>query len=884
MTANIDENKVDEQIEYAISLQKERKFTQAKLIYESLLKINSNQFKIFYLLGTLEAQIGNFDKSIDYLLNANKINSNSWEVNSNLGNAYIEVNDFKMAVKFYNKSIKINQYNKNLFYSCGIAYGRLEQHANAVRSYKKALNLDPSYKAANLQLAISQVKLSKFKSAFENFKILLVDEPENSEINFQYGVALLLSENYVEAIIYLENSIKLKTDFSEAYLILGDAYRALNKNLEAIEKYNNSISLNDKNYTSFYNLSLALIDCKKYKEALINIERVLELRPNFDQAYNALGVLYINLGDFNLAYDNLSKAIELNPVDPSYFLNRGNVLSTLRRFNECLLDYDKAIELKSDYAQAYCNSGYVLLNNLFNTESALVFFDVAIGLQPNLTQALVNRAECFVRLGQFQRALDDFLKALEQDGGSEYTLGKCLHYKMKICDWSNLNDGILICESMLEDHLLAAVPFETLNFFDNPHLHLRSAELFNAHKALPNNHLGEFKKRNSNPIVKVGYFSADLYFHPVSIWLTEQLENHDKTKVELYAFCLKPVQDLMRDRLEAAFDHWVDVTNMSDVEVANLSRELEIDVAIDLNGHTGDGRPGIFAARAAPIQLNHLGFPGSMGAEYIDYLIFPTPRLDEDLAELARNRQFITEKIAYVPSSYTYDRQRQLSDEPLTRAQFGLPETGFVFTCQNGCQKLLPEVFDVWMEILKAVPGSVLWLLRPNETAVKNLIKEANARGVEAERLIFTTREVVPIDQEKARIAKYLASYKLADLFLDTWPYNAGTTAIDALWAGLPVLTKEGKAPVARMAAGALRGIEVPELITRTPQAYQELAIELAHSPERLKQLKEKVQANRLTTALFDPVANTRHIENAFLEMHRRYKAGLAPEDLYIKE
>jgi predicted O-linked N-acetylglucosamine transferase (SPINDLY family) len=271
-----------------------------------------------------------------------------------------------------------------------------------------------------------------------------------------------------------------------------------------------------------------------------------------------------------------------------------------------------------------------------------------------------------------------------------------------------------------------------------------------------------------------------------------------------------------------------------------------------------------------------------MGAEYIDYIICNAHRPDDDLKALARNRQFITEKIAYVPNNYTYDRQRQISDESLTRAQFGLPETGFVFTCQNGCQKLMPEVFDIWMEILKAVPGSVLWLLKPNEMAVKNLIKEANARGVEAERIIFTAREEVAIDQEKARIAKYLASYKLADLFLDTWPYNAGTTAIDALWAGLPVLTKTGEAMVARMATEALRAIEVPELITRTPQAYQELAIELANSPDKLKQLKDKVQRNRLTSALFDPVGNTRHIENAYLEMYRRYQEGSEPEDFTL--
>jgi predicted O-linked N-acetylglucosamine transferase (SPINDLY family) len=272
-----------------------------------------------------------------------------------------------------------------------------------------------------------------------------------------------------------------------------------------------------------------------------------------------------------------------------------------------------------------------------------------------------------------------------------------------------------------------------------------------------------------------------------------------------------------------------------------------------------------------------------MGAEYIDYMFGQTLGSEENLEDWASTRPFITEKIAYVPSVFTYDRQRQVSDEPLTRAQYGLPEKGFVFTCQIGCQKLMPEVFDIWMDILKAVPGSVLWLLKPNDTAVRNLIKEAKARGVDAERLIFTEREVVSMDQEKARIGRYLASYKLADLFLDTWPYNAGTTAVDALWAGLPVLTKKGKALVARMATEALRGIEVPELITKTPEEYKELAIELAHNPDKLKLLREKIQRNRLTTSLFDPVANTRHIENAYLEMYRRYAAGEQPNDFIVQ-
>ena len=879
---NKDINLFDLQVENAINLQRNGEFEQARLIYEKLLNKSINKFKILFLLGTLEAQCHNFSKAINFLLKASKLSPNSWEISYNLGNAYTEINEFNNAVKFYNQAIKVNSNNSKLFYYRGTAYNRLEQYAKAVKDLEKALNLDPDNTPANLQLAIALVKLSEYEKAIKNFEIIINIEPENPEFYFQYGVSLFANKNYLAAIACLENAIKFKKEFPEAYLVLGDAQHALNKKQEAINSYKNSINLNNKNEIAHYNLAIVLMQSKSYHESLLKLEEILQLNPNSHLAYNAMCNIYLFVGQLDLSLEKVSKAIELNPNDADYYMNRGNVLSGLRRFNECLNDYSKALEIKPNNAQAYTNIGYVLLNYLGNAEAALPVLDAAIMLNPDLSVALINRAECLVRLHQYDSALIDFLKALELDGDSDYILGKCLHYKMKISDWSNLDEGFLICETMLNDKKLGAVPFETLNFFDKPDIHLLAAELYNNQKARPNNSLGKIDKRSFKSTIKVAFVSADLYNHPASIWLAEQLENHDRSKVELYAFCSKLINDPMRDRLEAAFDHWIDVTNLSDLQVAKLSRELEIDIAIDANGHTGDGRPGIFAARAAPIQVSHLGYPGSMGAEYIDYMFGQSLGSEAYLKEIAFYRQFITEKIAYVPSSFTYDRQRRVSQEPLTRAQFGLPEKGFVFSCQNGCQKLLPEVFDVWMAILRAVPGSVLWLLKPNEAAIKNLIKEAEVRGVEAERLIFTAREVVPIDQERARIGKYLASYKLADLFLDTWPYNAGTTAVDALWAGLPVLTKTGKAMVARMATEALRAIEVPELITKTPEEYKDLAIELAHNPGKLKQLKEKVQRNRLTTALFDPVANTRHIENAYLEMYRRYQEGLAPEDFFV--
>lgn len=878
---SFNKNPKNNPIDIAITLQKSEKFEEAKAIYNSLLKENKNNFQALYLLGTLEAQCSNYNKAILFLSKANKINSNSWEINHNLGNAYFEISDYKKAKLFYKKSIKINNNNEKIYYKLGLTYKKLEEYSNALAVFEQAIIINPSYTNSILESAIIFFQIGKKAESFQCFEKIIKIDSNNSFYYFHYGAALVLCEKYLEAIPYLEKSINIKNDFPDAYLSLGDAFHGLRDNQNALKNYQISININN-NVIALFNISHTYMELKKYEEALFYLREVLIINPEFDQAYNAIGVVYIHMGYFDLAYQNLTIAIELNSKEPSYFLNRGNTLASLKKFDDSTLDYLKAIEIKPDYAEAYCNHGYLLLNNMFRPAAALVLFDVAVGLNPNFTKALVNRAECFVRLNEYEKALNDFLKALEADPESEYTLGKCLHYKMKICDWNNLNEGISICQSMLESNMLVAVPFETLNFLDNPRLHMRSSELFINHKARTNSVLGEIVKYKPKSIIKIGYYSADLYSHPVSIWLAEQLENHDKTKVELYAFCLKSVQDPMRDRLEAAFDHWIDVTHMSDLEVAKLSREHEIDVAIDLNGHTGDGRPGIFAARAAPIQVSHLGFPGTMGAEYIDYIICNAPAQEIVLEPREKNRQFVTEKIAYVPSNFTYDRQRKLSEEPLTRAKYGLPETGFVFTCQNGCQKLMPEVFGIWMEILKAVPGSVLWLLMPNELAKSNLIKEANARGVEEVRLIFTAREVVSMDQERARIGRYLASYKLADLFLDTWPYNAGTTAVDALWAGLPVLTKTGQSMVARMATEALEAIKVPELVTKTPDEYKGLAIELAHNPDKLKQLRDKVLVNRLTTTLFDPVSNTRHIENAYLEMYRRYQEDIKLEDFTI--
>lgn len=371
--------------------------------------------------------------------------------------------------------------------------------------------------------------------------------------------------------------------------------------------------------------------------------------------------------------------------------------------------------------------------------------------------------------------------------------------------------------------------------------------------------------------IHVAYVSADFREHATSYLMAGMFECHDKTKFEITAISIGPDDaSALRGRLRAAFDDFFDGSLLSDDEIARWIRQKEIDILIDLNGFTQNARTGIFTRRSAPIQVNYLGFPGTMGASYIDYLFADATLVPQS------HQQDYSEKIVYLPNSYQVnDRKRAISERTLTREDMGLKDHSFVFCCFNNNFKIAPETFDHWSRVLKQVDGSVLWLLESNATAAGNLRKEARSRGLDPERLIFAP--LVPLPD-------HLARHRCADLFLDTLPYNAHTTASDALWSGLPVLTQIGETFAGRVAASLLIAIGLPELITSTPQAYEELAIELATDPKKLAAIKCKLARNRLTTPLFDTHLFTRHIERAYEAIYARYKTGLPPDHIYVTQ
>jgi predicted O-linked N-acetylglucosamine transferase (SPINDLY family) len=351
--------------------------------------------------------------------------------------------------------------------------------------------------------------------------------------------------------------------------------------------------------------------------------------------------------------------------------------------------------------------------------------------------------------------------------------------------------------------------------------------------------------------------------------MAELFELHDKNQFEIVGFSFGPTaNDWMRQRLEKSFDQFIEVGSKSDVEVAKLSRDLNIDIAVDLKGFTQDARTGIFSYRAAPIQVNYLGYPGTMGADYIDYII-----ADKTLIPLDAQSSY-TEKVVYLPNSYQVnDRKRIISDRQFTRQELGLPEDRFVFCCFNNNFKILPATFTSWMRILKAVDGGVLWLFRENPRAVDNLKKEAEKQGIPADRLVFAGRLPLP---------EHLARHRQADLFLDTFPYNAHTTASDALWAGLPVLTLTGQSFASRVAASLLNAIGLSELITNTQEEYEALAIELAKNPKKLADIKLRLANNRLTAPLFDTPLFTKNLESAYLRMYESYQNDVQSDHILI--
>jgi predicted O-linked N-acetylglucosamine transferase (SPINDLY family) len=636
----------------------------------------------------------------------------------------------------------------------------------------------------------------------------------------------------------------------------------------------------------------------RHAEALASLERALAIRPDYPEALNSRGAVLLDLGRPEEAVASLNRAQALRPGYPEALNNRGNALRALRHHEDAIQDYDRAIDIRPDYAEAFMNRGTALLE-LKQPERGLESYDRALALSPGHADALLGRGTALRDLGRYREAVESYDRALtaapglaearcnrgavlqelgryEEAAGDyqrlvalqpdyDYALGHLLHVRQHCCDWTQFEESAARVATLVRDGKRAALPFEFLPVSDSASDYLRCARTFVADKypapAAAALRGGKFRHDR----IRVAYLSADFHIHAMTRLMAGVFEAHDKARFEITAISFGPDStDEMRTRVEAAIERFVDVRGKSASEAAALMRDLEIDIAVDLAGHTANARTDILAHRGAPIQVNYLGYPGSLGADYIDYII-----ADRIVIPAEHHPDYI-EKVVYLPDAYqANDSKRPLPEGVPTRAEAGLPETGFVYCSFNNNYKITPGIFDSWMRILRRVQGSVLWLVEDNGAAARNLRREAARRDVAPERLLFAPR---------VKFEEHLARQRLADLFLDTLPYNAHTTASDALWTGLPVLTCLGTTFAGRVGASLLTAAGMPELITRDLQEYEALAVRLAEDRPRLGELAGKLALNRATCPLFDTDRTRRHIEAAYRIMWERHQDGAPPE------
>jgi len=646
----------------------------------------------------------------------------------------------------------------------------------------------------------------------------------------------LYNQGQLNSVIQEAEALSLKhPNNSMIWNILGVASKGAGNIEQASQAFKKVIVLCPENVGGYNNMAIVLKEQGKPQEALEHYDQAIKLKPDYAEAHNNKGVALRDLGHLQEAFTSYQQALALKPDYAEAHNNLGIIFQeqgNLKQASEC---YMKALSLKPNYLEAYDNMG-ALLEKQSKPELAAIAYQKVLAIDPNCDSARVKK----------------------------------LYQQAQICDWLAMEQDISTIASLgVIDKPVP--PFAALTLEDSPKRHRLRSEKFVKSKFLPCDlplPPTPFSKPNH---LRIGYFSADFHDHATMHLMSKAFTVHDRQHFKIYAYSFGPnTTDSMRQTAPDLFDVFHDVSELSNQDIAKLARQDEIDIAIDLKGHTRDGRLGIFAQRPAPIQISHLGYPGTTGASFIDYLIGDPHVIPKS------QRSGYSENIIYLPNSYQpNNNNRKISQKSSTKQEFGLPKEGLVFCCFNNTYKISPSEFDIWMVLLKQVKGSVLWLFSSNNKAEENLKQQAQQRGINSERLIFAQS----LPQEE-----HLARYQHADLFLDTFNVNAHTTASDALWSGVPVITKSGKGFAARVSTSLLHAVGLPELITQTKEEYQQLVLNIANDPAKLLDIKKTLSTKRLSLPLFDTERYTRSLEKAYIMAYQHYFNQKPCSDIWVNE
>ncbi len=839
----------------------------AEQLLKALLRAQPRHVAALNVLGVLLTQQRQFDEAETYLRRAVRENPRSDATLYNYGLVLKALARPVEAVERFTAALAINPAVAETWNNRGTVFNDLGRHSEAIADFDSAIRINPRYADAFCNKGKALAILKRPREALGAFDAALALRPDLAEAWGGRSEACSALGRYEEALAACDKALALRPDLAEGWLGRGNVLAKRGRYDEALAAYDKVLALRPGFAEPWLGRGNAYGGLKRYDEALDAYNSALAIKPGLVEAWYGRGNVFAALRQYDKAFAAYDKALALQPNCAEAWLGRGNTFYALRQYDNALVAYDQALGRKADLVEAWLGRGSIFLERTDYAE-ALTAYERALAANPEFAEAWNARGNVLFERRQFSAALAAYDTAAGLKPGLDYAAGTRILAKLHMCDWSNLDAEIGACLAEVRQGKLAATPFALLA------LPASAAEQQQCARRYVEDRLAAMPSSPHQPHIhdriRLAYLSADFGDHPVAYLAAGLYEKHDRSRFEITGISFgRDRTSPMRERLQAAFDRFIDVADKSEHEIAELMRELEIDIAVDLMGHTRNGRPGIFARRPAPVQVSYLGYLGTMGAGCIDYVIADAVALPFD------QQNYYSEQIVHLPDCFLVNDDR-LAIAPITptRDEVGLPDGGFVFCSFNNSYKLAPSIFRLWMRLLHAVDGSVLWLAEANPEMAVNLRREAQSCGIDPGRIVFASH--VPL-------AEHMARQRLADLFLDTTPYNAGATAAAALWSGVPLLTVLGSTFVGRMAASMLQAVGVPELVSGSLADYEARALKIATDQAYCASLRQRLSRNRETFPLFNTARFARQIENVYGTMWQRYRDGLRPASFAVE-
>lgn len=840
----------------------------AQTLYGRILEVSPNHFDALRLLGQVRQRQGRREEAHALISAACEIDP-TVEMLSDLGDILQALGRNEEAVAAYDRALATRPRLAETLNKRGTALLALDRLAGAAMSFDRAIAIRPDYADAHCNRADLMCRLGRLDKAVAGYDLAIALRPDDFLFHYGRGRALMALGKFGTAFASFTRAVALRPGHVSLRFERGMALSALERHQEALGEYDKVLAKEPDHLAALNHRGIALQELGRFHEAEACYRRAIELCPDDTDAYNNRGILLQKLKRFEQALALHDHVLAIRPHDVGALRGRGNALQGLQRHIEALVTYDRALEIEPTNYRVLNNRG-AAFNEIKMYPEAMACLDKAIALAPDLAEAHYHRGNALKGMKRLPEALASYEKALAIGASVPCAFDGYGDCAADACDWTRTAR----VEAELEAHIAGKKsilsPFTVLAFGATPAMQLACARTYIGHKfgTPPAPMHGGARRRHDKP--RIAYLSAGFNRHTTSHLMANLFERHDRSKFEItgISFGAADATDI-RARVVASFDRFHDVRDLSDRDAAKLVNELQIDIAVDLTGHTRNARPGILWHRPAPIQVNYLGYPGTLGADFIDYIIADATVLPPG------EERFYAEKVVRLPDCYQVnDSRRPIGEHAPTRRQAGLPEQGFVFCCFNDGYMINAAVFEVWMRLLKKVDAGVLWLLRHDESTENNLRGAAAASGIDPDRLVFA---------DPAEQPDHLARHRLADLFLDTLPCNGPAACSDALWAGLPVLTCHGDSFAGRGAASLLQSIGLPELVTTNLADYAALALWLAQDPGLLGEVRKRLVENRLSRPLFDTDLSRRHIETAYLAMWRLWRRGERPKSFAVE-